>query len=103
MGGVFAELGGAAYLSDGSVAPYLGGGISPRLWAASDPGHNDPGGATCTVHGQAGITFTRDSRARVYAELRFDQFVLGLNESTSTTSGDTLYPMEMSLQFGVGW
>jgi hypothetical protein len=109
MGGIFAELGGSFYLSDGSIAPYLGGGVSPRLWFASQ---NINSGATCTVFGQAGLTFTRDSRARLYAELRFSQFVLGLSESQSSyysssgtysSGGGTLYPMELSLQLGIGW
>jgi hypothetical protein len=107
MGGVFAEFGAGAYLSDGSVAPYLGGGVSPRIWIVTTPNTGSTTGATCTVHGQAGVTFTRDSRARIYAELRVDQYVIGLVNEVSTLDGtmtsSAYYPTEFSLQVGLGW
>ena len=102
MGGVFAELGGSFYLSSASVAPYLGAGVSPRIWIADGPnGSDNSSGATCTVYGQAGITFTRDSRARIYGELRVSQYILGLSNSSQT--GESYYPTEIALQIGMGW
>jgi hypothetical protein len=101
MGGVFAELGGSFYLSTASVAPYLGGGISPRIWIADSPNASDSAGATCTVYGQAGVTFTRDSRVRIFGELRVSQYVIGLIDNART--GDTYYPTEFGLQIGMGW
>jgi hypothetical protein len=110
MGGVFVELGGNFYLSDGAVAPYLGGGISPRIWFLSAPGNMDASGATCSVHGQAGVTFTRDSRARVYGEVRVAQYIIGMRTQDSSydysgnpVQGDSYYPTEFSFQLGVGW
>jgi hypothetical protein len=101
MGGVFAELGGSFYLSNSSVAPYLGAGVSPRLWIADAPNVGDTAGATCTVYGQAGITFTRDSRVRIYGELRVNQYVIGLIDNSQM--GSTYYPTELALQIGMGW
>jgi hypothetical protein len=112
MWGVFAELGGSVYLSDSAVGPYIGGGVSPRIWSAEEiHGNNSADGATCALYGQAGITFTRDSRGRLYTELRVSQYVIGLNEryqgysygGETSSNSYTLYPTEFSLQFGVGW
>ncbi len=110
MGGVFAEFGGGVYLSEGGVAPYVGGGVSPRIWIVTTPapGIGETTGATCTVHGQAGVTFTRDSRARIYSELRVSQYVIGLTNDVSTLGGTTVasstyYPTEFSLHVGIGW
>ena len=110
MGGVFAEFGGGVYLSEGGVAPYVGGGVSPRIWIVTTPapGIGEITGATCTIHGQAGVTFTRDSRARLYSELRVSQYVIGLTNDVSTQDGTTVasgtyYPTEFSLHVGIGW
>ena len=108
MGGVFVELGGSFYLTDGPIAPYLGAGLSPRLWIVAYPNSNDSSGATCAAYGQAGITFTRDSRARVYVEFRVNQYILALPNKGSTMYGetvtnDTLHPTEFAVQLGLGW
>jgi len=107
MGGVFVELGGSVYLSDGPIAPYLGAGLSPRIWVADAPNVSDSAGATCVAYGQAGVTFTRDSRARVYAELRLNQYILGLANRVPTPDGTmtngTYHPTELALQLGIGW
>ena len=104
MGGLYAELGGGGYLSDGGIAPYLGGGVSPRIWFVDSSEGGDASGATCTVYGMAGVTFTRDYRARVFGELRVSQFVIALSKE-NYGSGDrsTYYPTELSLQIGIGW
>jgi hypothetical protein len=98
------------YLSDGNIAPYLGAGISPRIWFVDSPNYSSSDGTTCAVYGQAGVTLTRDSRARLYAELRVSQYLIGLAEGSSSYSygetyavGDTLYPTEFALQIGLGW
>ncbi|MBN2574575.1 MAG: hypothetical protein JXP73_08405 [Deltaproteobacteria bacterium] len=104
MGGVYAEFGGGAYLSNGSIAPYLGGGVSPRIWIVSSPEGRETTGATCTVHGMAGVNFTRDNRARIYGELRVSQYVIGLSHETDDGVGSgTYYPTEFSLHIGIGW
>jgi hypothetical protein len=102
MGGVFAEIGGSVYLSDGGVAPYLGGGVSPRIWILDTPNGSSTDGTTCAVYGQAGLTLTRDSRARLYAELRVSQYVIGLAHG-GYSSTDAVYPTEFALQMGLGW
>ncbi len=115
MGGVFAELGGSVYLTDGSIAPYVGAGVSPQLWGVSVPNANSNGGAMFAAYGQVGVTLTRDARTKLYAELRFTQYLLGMTEtpyqnysttsssSSSSSSGTTLYPGELGIQIGVGW
>jgi hypothetical protein len=83
------------------VAPYLGAGVSPRIWIADAPNVSDGAGATCTVYGQAGITFTRDSRVRIFGELRVNQYIIGLIDNARM--GATYYPTEFALQIGMGW
>lgn len=108
MGGVFVELGGSFYLSDGPIAPYLGAGLSPRIWIVDNPHISDgSSGATCVGYGQLGINFTRDSRTRVYAELRVNQYILGIANKVVTADGTqtngTYHPTEFALQLGLGW
>jgi hypothetical protein len=107
--GFFAELGGSIYLSSGSTALYIGGGIAPGLWV-SERYSNTNTGARCTVYGQAGINFSRDSRTRIYGEFRISQHILGFADSVSdgslsggTTTGNIYYPTILALQFGMGW
>ena len=104
--GLFAEAGLNAYLADGSIAPYAGGGISPRFWAIDNTAAND--GIKCAVFGQVGVTFTRDARARFYSELRVSQNIIGIPEDDfSAPVGSpplaTYYPTELTLHMGVGW
>jgi hypothetical protein len=108
MGGVFAEIGGGVFLAPTSVAPYLAGGISPRIWVIDAGSGADGTGASCTVYGAAGINFTRDARARLYGEFRVSQYLLGLRTKTSyyyneTADGSVYYPTELSLNIGIGW
>jgi hypothetical protein len=116
INGVFAELGGSYYLSKGSIAPYIGGGVSPRILNSSvyhdytsDYSYinsNDSTGARCAFYGQIGVTFTRDSRSRVYSEFRVSQNVIGITDDYSTSEGTgthTYYPTEFALQVGIGW
>jgi len=103
MGGVFAEFGGGVYLSNGSIAPYLGGGVSPRIWVVTLSNGSDTTGATCTVHAMAGVNFTRDNRARIIGELRVSQYVIGLSHETYAGQSSSYYPTEFSLHLGIGW
>jgi hypothetical protein len=108
----FGEFGGSFYLSDGSIAPYIGGGISPGFWVYDRMGGGSSGNSNslrCTIYGQAGITFTRDSRTKIYAEFRASQHIIGFTDSISdgstysTTTSDTYHPTLLALQFGLGW
>jgi hypothetical protein len=109
MDSFFAELGGSVYLSGGNVALYIGGGISPGIWISERYGNTNTA-ARCAVYGQVGINFSRASRARIYAEFRLSQHILGFADSVSdgtlyggTTASDTYYPTILALQFGLGW
>jgi len=117
--GVFAELGGSYYLSNGSIAPYIGGGVSPRIMASSvrspnsmygDTYYSDDSntGARCALYGQIGVNFSRDSRSRIYSEVRVSQNVIGFsnqitNSNDVSVSTGTFYPTEFALQVGIGW
>jgi len=105
---LYAEVGGSVYLTEGSIAPYVGGGLSPRFAYIGGSGSED--GVKFAVYGQGGITFTRDSRFRLYGELRVSQNVLGIHEystdyttTPSRTVLGTYYPTEIAMQGGVGW
>ena len=121
INGVFAELGGSYYLSNGSIAPYVGGGVSPRIYVSSirspnpdgyayDPYTDDSNtGARCAVYGQIGVNFSRDSRSRIYSELRVSQNVIGFTNKAMNSSGTMMvsmgsyYPTEFAWQVGIGW
>ena len=82
--------------------------ISPRILSSStrnletyDTDSNT--GARCAVYGQFGVTFTRDSRSRVFAELRVAQNVIGFNNDFGTSGRHSYYPTEFALQAGIGW
>jgi hypothetical protein len=100
----FGELGGSFYLSDGSIAPYIGGGISPGIWLYDRMSSSNGSGLRCTIYGQAGITFTRDSRTKIYTEFRVSQHILGFADEVSyMTTSSSYYPTLLALQFGLGW
>jgi len=50
---------------------------------------------------------TRDSRARVYGELRVSQYIIELTHEVDTIDGpqptSAYYPTETSLHIGIGW
>jgi len=107
MEGAFIEIGGSHYLWDANVALYLGGGLSPAIWM-SKGGYEDHVSATCGAYGQAGITFTRDSRAKFYAEFRLTQLLLPVavpvgDPYSGSAQSDTFYPTLLSFQGGIGW
>lgn len=112
MFALFAEIGGSLYLSDGPIAPYIGAGISPGLWeydGMSSGGSGDSSDLRCAIYGQAGITFTRDSRTKIYAEFRVSQHVIGFTDNLAqgstylTNTSYTYHPTLLALQLGVGW
>jgi len=106
----FVELGGSAYLNEGSVGLYVGGGITPGIceteYYSPDYYNNysssssQKSGAMVPVYGQLGINFTRDIRTRIYTELRISQHLLGL---TDPRDGATYHPTVLALQMGLGW
>jgi hypothetical protein len=103
----FIEIGGSYYLWDANVALYVGGGLTPTIWM-SKSGYQDHLSATCGAYGQAGITFTRNSRAKLYAEFRLTQLLLPVavavgDPYSSSAQSDTFYPTLLSFQGGIGW
>jgi hypothetical protein len=106
----FAELGASYYLTAGSLGLYAGGGISPTLWMSRREYASSKASATLALYGQLGLTFTRDSRARLFSEIRLAQYCLGVTDSLVDSSGyyssgssDTYYPLTLAFQVGVGW
>jgi hypothetical protein len=105
----FLDLGAGFYLSPGNTALYLAGGVSPGFWESS-VGEVSHTVMTCSVFGQLGATFTRDSRARFSLEVRAAQYLLGISDpildssgyGSSGTSGN-YRPVLLSMLAGVLW
>ncbi|MBI5549418.1 MAG: hypothetical protein HY901_36490, partial [Deltaproteobacteria bacterium] len=104
LGGLYADLGGAYYLTHTSISPYVGAGILPRLQVGSEV----DGGVGLAPYGQLGLMFMRESSSRIYTDLRVAQNVIALKKSTynydtfqSTTQ--RFYPTEFTLNVGIGW
>ena len=104
----FVELGGSYFLWAGSAALYVGGGISPAIWSV-ELDTDSHTAATCGAYAQSGVTVTRDSRFKIFFEVRLTQLLLAVANPVSdgTTYGSTLSntyrPMLLALQGGVGW
>jgi hypothetical protein len=106
----FGELGGSAYLTDGGVGLYVGGGVVPGIWESKTSTYNSTygysydsntrSGAMFAVYGQMGITFTRDMRTRIFGEIRLAQHLLSV---TDPAGGGTFHPTMLALQMGLGW
>ena len=93
-GGLTAELGASYYLTDGDVAPYVGGGLSPRLVFSGSFLNLAP-------YAQFGVMFMRQSSTRLYVDARLSQNVLPVGGSFGNSSG--LYPTELTGAVGIGW
>jgi hypothetical protein len=103
------EIGGSFYLSEGSTALYLGGGLSPGIWM-SKTGYDTSSSGSLAAYGQLGMTLTRDSRAKFYGEIRMSQYLLGVadpavisNGFSTGSSSSTYHPTLLAMQIGVGW
>jgi hypothetical protein len=105
---LFLELGGSYYLSEGSTALYLGGGLQPGIWE-SNTGYGTSSSASLAAYGQLGMTLARDSRVKFYSEIRISQYLLGVADPVvdssgfSSSTGGTYHPTLVALQFGLGW
>lgn len=95
LGGLISEIGGGYFLTDSNIAPYVGGGLMPRLQFATD----EDDVANVSAYAQVGLTLPRDSSTRVYADLRVAQHILAVH----LDNGDETHPTEVSLQAGIGW
>lgn len=105
---LFFEVGGSIYLSEGSTALYLGGGLSPGIWMVKT-GYESSSSGSLAAYGQLGMTLTRDSRVKVYGEVRVSQYLLGVADPLIDSSGygtgtsGTYHPTLIAMQVGVGW
>jgi hypothetical protein len=106
IGGLVTTLGASYYLGDGNVAPYIGGGVSPRIIAGAYEG------VALTVHGQLGLMLMRSSSTRLYIEVGVDQNVIGLEpqsyeyyDATQPLDNDPdkQWPTEFNIHAGIGW
>jgi hypothetical protein len=100
-GGIWLDIGGDFYLTDSNVAPYLGGGLMPRLmW---DDGESL---ANFAPYVQGGVMFFRDSKTRIYTDFRLAQNVLPIvftNVDLYSVSDKKLYPTELTFSVGMGF
>ncbi len=95
-GGLFAELGGSYYLIDGSISPYIGAGLIPKLLFGD---HTDVG-ANLGMYAQAGVMFMRQNSTRFYIDFRashdlFPWYADGDDPDFRVTN--------LNLQLGIGW
>ncbi len=107
IGGLVGHLGASYYLTQTSISPYLGAGVSPRLM------FGDFSGGGLAVNLQGGVMFMRTSSARIYAELRVDQNLIPLspnlydycdfNTDCTAVNDWNIYPTELTLAVGIGW
>ena len=104
LGGFLGHLGGSYYLMHESVSPYVGLGISPRVFLGEYAG---PGLA---VNAHVGVMFMREASTRLYAEVRVDQNLIKAQRETYdyTASGTTrvahdVLPTELSIAVGLGF
>lgn len=110
---LFAEIGGSYYLTKGAAGIYAGGGAAPALWISDAYYSSSKASATLAVYGQLGLTFTRDSRVRLYSEVRVSQYCLSVVDplagsydypyAYSTGTSDSYYPLTIAFQMGLGW
>lgn len=105
----YLEIGASRYLWAGDVvAPYLGAGVSPALWATHAYGRSDVS-ATCLAYAQLGMELGRAGRARFFGEVRLSQTLLAVTHlvSDGTTygavPGEPHRPLLIAFQGGVGW
>jgi hypothetical protein len=99
LGGFVGHLGGSYYLAQGSVSPYVGLGVSPRIFAGEYTG---PGLA---VNAHVGVMFMREASTRLYVELRVDQNLLRarLRDDDGTRAARDILPTELSAAVGLGF
>jgi hypothetical protein len=105
FGGVFSEFGADYYLMQANVAPYIGGGVMPRLLG----GENIDFGANIAVFGQVGLMFFRQSSSRLFLDVRVAQNLTPWRTTTIVSTppyietSNTRYPTELLVGVGTGW
>lgn len=104
IAGWILELGAAWYLTDGDFAPYIGGGISPRIISVDEVRFG------LAPYAVLGATLGRTSTAQFSFELRASQNVLKQKIEVGppdTVTGDRVkedvYPTELGAFVGIWW
>jgi hypothetical protein len=103
------EIGADHYLTaNPTVAPYIGGGVSPRIYFV-------PGGIGIAPYAQFGLMFMRLSKTRLYTDIRISQNLAPVRITDYDDSYDytgyyqnpptehTYYPTEICFEVGIGW
>ena len=100
VGGITTEIGASYYLTTGNVAPYIGGGVIPRIvLAGMDDGRDERDIASMSVYAQVGVTFPRNQSTRFFVDLRVAQALL----EQHLVNDERSWPTEPSLHAGLGW
>jgi hypothetical protein len=108
-GGLWGDIGGSFYLTEGSTAPYVGFGMMPRLMSGDGSSI-----ANLAAYAQGGLMFFRESSTRMYTDLRVAQNLLPVTfggrevwDNTtmtySTTDKKSLFPTELTVSVGMGF
>src|SRR5512139_1218911 len=76
LGGFTTELGASYYLTSGQVAPYLGGGIIPRIVLAGVDRGDAHDVASVAAYVQFGFTAPRRGGTHFFCDVRLAQAIL---------------------------
>lgn len=100
IGGITTELGASYYLTDTNIAPYIGGGLIPRVVLAGlDGGEDKRDIASMSAYAQVGFTLPRRSTTHFFCDLRLAQAILPQHLDNDRE----VWPTEPSLHVGLGW
>jgi hypothetical protein len=99
IGGITTEIGASYYLTDGNIAPYIGGGLIPRVVLAGIDSSQKRDIASMSAYGQFGFTVPRNSSTRFMCDLLVAQAILPQH----LKGGREVWPTEPSLHVGIGW
>ena len=108
LAALLAHLGGSYYFTHTSVSPYVGVGVSPRVFLGSYTG------AGLAVGGHVGLMFLRASSTRLYAEIQIDQNLIKARSRSEevyspttrtyvASPEQTVLPTELSFAAGIGF
>jgi hypothetical protein len=107
VAGIFGQLGASYYLTHTSVSPYIGAGISPRVFLGMYTG------AGVALNGHLGLMFMRESSTRIYLEFQVDQNLIEAKPSSSYDYNSSfeatraplqgVLPTEFSVAAGMGF
>jgi len=109
ISGLVGQLGGSYYLSHTSISPYVGAGLSPRIFFGMYEG------VGMAVNAHVGLMFMRESSTRIYLEFQIDQNLISASpessyyyDNFSSASGNSVVrrnvlPTEFSLAAGLGF